>query len=53
MTGAVSGALLGKEAIPAEWLSAVKEEEYSPERVCEYAERLLKYQRQRSLPPSF
>lgn len=53
MTGAISGALLGKEAIPAEWLSVVKEEEYSPERVFEYAERLLDYREQRSLPPSF
>lgn len=41
MTGAVSGALLGKEAIPADWCNAVKEEEYNPDRVRGYAERLL------------
>ena len=41
MTGALGGALLGEESIPASWLAAVREDEYDVPRMRRLADRLL------------
>jgi poly(ADP-ribose) glycohydrolase ARH3 len=41
MTGALGGALLGEEAIPASWLAAVREEEYDVPRMRRLADELF------------
>ncbi|HTL28620.1 MAG TPA: ADP-ribosylglycohydrolase family protein [Tepidisphaeraceae bacterium] len=41
MAGAISGAFLGKDAIPSNWISAVREAIYSPARIEELADRLF------------
>ena len=41
MAGAVSGAFLGKNAIPANWLAAIREEKFTPEVIENLADRLL------------
>jgi poly(ADP-ribose) glycohydrolase ARH3 len=42
MAGAISGASLGKDAIPPEWIDAIREETYSAARIEELADRLFK-----------
>jgi poly(ADP-ribose) glycohydrolase ARH3 len=41
MAGAISGAFLGRGAIPTRWLDAVREDEYTPEVIASLASRLL------------
>lgn len=41
MTGALGGALMGEEAIPASWLAAVREDEYDVPKMRRLADRLL------------
>ena len=42
MTGALSGAFLGADRIPVNWLNAVKEDDYTPTKVQCLAESLWK-----------
>ncbi len=40
MAGAISGAFLGRQAIPAQWLGAIREQPYSPSAIEALADRL-------------
>ena len=40
MAGAISGAFLGRDAIPAHWIDAIREEHYTPSKVTALADRL-------------
>jgi poly(ADP-ribose) glycohydrolase ARH3 len=41
MAGAISGAFLGKGAIPPQWLHAIREEQYTAEDIEGLADRLF------------
>ena len=46
MAGALAGALLGRQAIPAAWVGAIREEKYPPVAIEDVADRLfVKYER--------